>query len=170
MGECAKCLPRNFCCCGSLRLGTLVAGISGIILAIIGIIVILLVNVDLKTIVLDWLPKWIVQIIIVINLVMTIIISSLLIAGTLKRNMYLMAPWIILGFMLAIGLLVSILRTSINFYIEHDNLNGSLWLVLGLIAFVVYCYMWLIAFSFFYIIYQESGRGAYTKDPFRRQY
>ncbi|XP_019868107.1 uncharacterized protein LOC109596943 [Aethina tumida] len=165
-----KCVLNKFCCCGSLRLGTLVAAISAIVFSIIGIIAIPLLKVKLSTIVLDWLPPLVVKIIIIINLIMTIIISILMIVGVIKRNMYLMAPWVILGFMLAIGLLVSILMTSINFYIEDDTLNGSLWLGLGLVAFVVYCYMWLVAFSFFYVIYQESGRGAYTKDPFRRQY
>lgn len=167
MAKC-NCLLKTFCCCGSLRTGTLVAGVAGIIVAIIGIIVILTVNVDLKTIVFDWLPKWIVQIIIVVNFVMTIIISTLLIIGTVKRNMYLMLPWIALGFLVAIGLLVSIIMTSINFFWNDDTLSGVLWLVVGLLSLVVYCYMWWVAFSFFYIIKEETQRGQYTKDPFRR--
>lgn len=48
--------------------------------------------------------------------------------------MYFMIPWVILGIMLAIGLLVSVLYTSINFYTDGDTFNGTLWLVLGLIA------------------------------------
>lgn len=48
--------------------------------------------------------------------------------------MYLMVPWVLLAIMLAIGLLVSILYTSIKFYIDEDPLNGSLWLVFGLLS------------------------------------
>lgn len=45
-----------------------------------------------------------------------------------------MVPWVLLGIMLAVGLLVSVLYTSIQFYINEDTLNGTLWLVLGLIS------------------------------------
>lgn len=51
-----------------------------------------------------------------------------------QRNWYLMIPWVVLGGMLAVGLLVSILINSIKFYIDGDNLNGTLWLVLGLLS------------------------------------
>lgn len=56
----------------------------------------------------------------------------------LQRNMYLMIPWVLLGIMLAIGLLVSVIYTSVDFYIKKDALNGSLFLVLGLISFGMY--------------------------------
>lgn len=48
--------------------------------------------------------------------------------------MYLMIPFVLLGFFLAIGLLVSVIYTSVNFYIDGDTFNGSLCLVLGLVA------------------------------------
>ncbi|KAF5288327.1 hypothetical protein FQR65_LT12061 [Abscondita terminalis] len=163
-------LLKTFCCCGSLRTGTIVAGVAGIILAILGIIVIFTVPVEFKTIVLDWLPKIAVQIIMAINFVMTILISILLIIGTVKRNMYLMIPWVLLGIMLAIGLLVSVIYTAVDFFLKHDTLSGSLFLVFGLIAFIVYVYMWMVVYSFFAIIKEETDRGAYTKDPFRRAY
>lgn len=163
-------LLKSCCFCGSLRTGTLVAGVAGIILAIIGIIVILTVPVQFKTIVLDWLPESVVKIIMIVNFAMTILISILLIVGTIKRNMYLMIPWVLLGIMLAIGLLVSVIYTSVVFFLHDDNLNGSLFLVIGLISFVVYVYMWMVVYSFFTIIKEETDRGAYTKDPFRRYY
>lgn len=163
-------LLKSFCFCGSLRTGTLVAGVSGIVLAIIGILVILLLPVEFKTIVLDWLPKFVVQIIMIINFAMTIFISILLIVGAVRRNMYLMIPWVLLGIMLAIGLLVSVIYTAVDFYLREDMLNGSLFLVVGLIFFVVYVYMWMVVYSFFTIIKEETDRGAYTKDPFRRYY
>lgn len=55
-----------------------------------------------------------------------------------QRNFYLMMPWVVLGGMLIIGLLVSVIVTAVNFYTdgsENGTFNGTLWLVLGLIAF-----------------------------------
>ncbi|CAH1188588.1 unnamed protein product [Phyllotreta striolata] len=183
----AKYLLKTCCGCGSLRTGTIISGIAAILLSIIGIIVVFTIRVDLKTIVFDFLPKWAVTVIIVLNMVMTIILSILLLAGVAKRNWYLMIPWIVLGGMLAVGLLVSILINSIKFYIDGDNLNGTLWLVLGLLSLgkcrleaifsanfhsrfpVVYCYMWYVSFSFFSNLREESGKGKYMRDPFRRE-
>ncbi|XP_072393930.1 uncharacterized protein [Diabrotica undecimpunctata] len=164
----AKYALSSCCGCGSLRTGTFVAGMAAIILSLIGIIVVLLVRVEFKTIVFDWLPQWAVLVIIIINLCMTILLSTLMLVGVIKRNWYLMIPWVVLGGMLAIGLLVSILINSINFYIDGDTLNGTLWLVIGLISLVVYCYMWYVSFSFFINLREESEKGAYTRDPFRR--
>nr|CAI5827591.1 unnamed protein product [Callosobruchus analis] len=138
-------------------------------LSIVGIIVIFCARVDVRTIVFDWLPKWIVQIIIVLNLCMTIILSIVMIMGVLRRNWYLMIPWVILGGMLIFGLLVSILWNAINFYIEGYPLNATLWLVLGLISFVIYCYMWYVSFSYFANLREEYNKGAYSRDPFRRE-
>lgn len=42
-------------------------------------------------------------------------------------------------------------------------------LMLFFIIPVIYCYMWYVSFSFFANLREESERGAYTKDPFRRQ-
>ncbi|XP_066153445.1 uncharacterized protein [Euwallacea fornicatus] len=179
MGSCKACLLKRCCCCGSLRTGTLVAGAGAIILALFTIIIIILnmlqiVNIQIRMIVLDsFLPELAIQIILIVNLCVTIILSILLIVGTIKRNFYLMMPWVVLGGMLIFGLLVSVIVTAINFYSEdtpNGDFNGTLWLVLGLIAFGVYTYMWLVAFSFFYQVWKEAKRGTYTKDPFRRRY
>ncbi|XP_060522976.1 uncharacterized protein LOC132699976 [Cylas formicarius] len=176
MGSCEDYLLKRCCCCGSLRTGTLFAGFASVILSIFTILVIVLkmldiINVELRMIILDsFLSEFAIEIILIVNLCVTIILSILLIVGTIKRNFYIMMPWVVLGGMLIIGLLVSVLITSINFYTSDDSFNGTLWLVIGLIAFVLYSYMWYVAFSFFYQIYQEARRGAYTKDPFRRKY
>lgn len=174
--SCEGLLLRRCCCCGTLRTGTLIAGIGAVILSILTIILIVLtmlgiLNVQIRMVVLDaFLPELAIQIILIVNLCVTIILSILLVVGTIKRNFYLMMPWVLLGGMLIIGLLVSVIITAVHFYSNDDTLNGSLWLVLGIIAFLVYTYMWLVAFSFFYQVWQEAKRGAYTKDPFRRRY
>ncbi|XP_056634288.1 uncharacterized protein LOC130443571 isoform X1 [Diorhabda sublineata] len=165
----ANYVLKTFCCCGTLRTGTIISGLAAILLSIIGIIVIYVAPVDLKTIIFDWLPQWAIKVIITINLCMTVILSILLIIGVVKRNWYLMIPWVVLGGMLAIGLLISILINSINLYIDGHTLQGTLWLVVGLISLVIYCYMWYVSFSFFANLREESEKGAYTRDPFRRR-
>ncbi|KAJ8959638.1 hypothetical protein NQ318_021825 [Aromia moschata] len=136
------------------------------ILAIVGIILVLVIRADLKTIVFDFIDKSIVKIIVIINLVMTIILSIVMLVGVFKRKWFLMAPWVVLGGMLAIGLLVSIIINSIN---EEHTLMRTLWLAVGIPSLVVYCYMWYVCASFFSNLLEEAKRGAYTKDPFRRQ-
>nr|XP_012153191.1 PREDICTED: uncharacterized protein LOC100883083 [Megachile rotundata] len=85
---------------------------------------------------------------------MTILISTLLIVGVLKRNTFMMIPWVVLGIILAVGLLVSVIYTSIMFFVNHEVINGVLWLVLGLVAvgllfLVIYTYLWLVVYSYF---------------------
>lgn len=45
-----------------------------------------------------------------------------------------MLPWVVLGLILAVGLLVSVIYTSIMFFVNHEVMNGALWLVVGLIT------------------------------------
>ncbi|XP_076386318.1 uncharacterized protein LOC100883083 isoform X2 [Megachile rotundata] len=138
------------CCrCFSLKTGTLFTGVCGIILSILSLILIFTLNVEWKTILIDVLDKNIVRIIFAINLCMTILISTLLIVGVLKRNTFMMIPWVVLGIILAVGLLVSVIYTSIMFFVNHEVINGVLWLVLGLVAVVIYTYLWLVVYSYF---------------------
>ncbi|XP_060832361.1 uncharacterized protein LOC132916404 [Bombus pascuorum] len=155
-------------CCGcySLKTGTLFTGILGIILSIISLIMIFTLNVEWKTILIDVLDQSIVKIIFAINLCMTILISTLLIVGAIKKNTFMMLPWVILGLMLAVGLLVSVLYTSIMFFVNHAAINGILWLVIGLIAVVIYAYLWLVVYSYFqYLRYDKlnSRMGPYGR-------
>ncbi|KAG7211977.1 hypothetical protein KM043_011176 [Ampulex compressa] len=80
---------------------------------------------------------------------MTILISTLLIVGAVRRNTFMMLPWVVLGIMLAVALFVSVLYTSIMFFVHEKILNGILWLVLGLISVFLYTYMWLVVYSYF---------------------
>jgi uncharacterized protein YacL len=99
---------------------------------------------------------------------MTILISLLLIIGALKRNYILMAPWVILGIMLVIGLLISVIWTAVVFFIDDHITSGILWIVFGLLAVVVYFYMWAVCYSFFAILMDEAMRGKYSRQPYRR--
>lgn len=45
-----------------------------------------------------------------------------------------MLPWVALGLILAVGLLISVLYTSIMFFVNHEAINGILWLVIGLVT------------------------------------
>lgn len=51
-----------------------------------------------------------------------------------QRNQYLFLPWIILGIMLCIGLLVDVIYTAVVFFLGDHNTAGILWLVIGLIC------------------------------------
>ncbi|XP_012284259.1 uncharacterized protein LOC105701777 isoform X2 [Orussus abietinus] len=157
------------CCrCCSLKTGTIFSGVCGIVLAVIALIVIFTVNVEWKTIIVDILDKTAVKIIFAVNLCMTILISTLLIVGALRRNTFMMLPWVVLGIMLAVALLVSVLYTSIMFFVNHDVLNGALWLVFGLLSVVVYTYMWLVVYSYFQQLRMEKFNGRI--DPYGRPY
>lgn len=75
----------NSCCrCQSLRTGSIIAGVCAILLSIVAIVVMLTVPLTYRTIFLDWLPPWIVKIIIAFNLGMTILISIIMIVGAVK--------------------------------------------------------------------------------------
>jgi hypothetical protein len=52
----------------------------------------------------------------------------------LQQNKYLLLPWVALGLMLVIGLAISVIYTSIRFYIWGDAWSGTMWLVLGIIG------------------------------------
>lgn len=140
----------------------------GIILSIISIIVIFTTRVEFKTILMDWLPQNVVKIIFVLNLCMTILISLLMILGVAKKNHYLMMPWVILGFMLIIGLLISVIYTAVMYFIDGFVLGGTLWLIIGLISVVIYSYMWAVVYSCFIEQKNENERGQYSKQPYRR--
>lgn len=45
-----------------------------------------------------------------------------------------MVPWVVLGGMLAIGLLVSVIINSVHFYMDGQTTLGTIWLVVGLIS------------------------------------
>lgn len=51
-----------------------------------------------------------------------------------QKNHYLFLPWIILGIMLCIGLLVDVIYTSVVFFIDGFTTSGFLWLAFGLLA------------------------------------
>ncbi|KAL1130766.1 hypothetical protein AAG570_012007 [Ranatra chinensis] len=120
----------------------------------------------MRTIVIDTLPSDIVKIILAINLVMTIVISLLLIIGALKRNRWMMLPWVILAIMLAIGMAISIIYTAIVFFTHKAVTSGVIWL-LGLLGIAIFIYLWFVVFSYYQLLEEEKGRGPYARPPRR---
>lgn len=88
--------------------------------------------------------------------------------GVFKKNHYLMMPWVILGLMLVIGLLISVIYTAVVYFIDGFVLGGTLWIVVGLLSVVIYTYMWAVVYSFFVVQKNENERGQYSKQPYRR--
>jgi hypothetical protein len=163
-----KPLVTTCCSCYSLRTGTIISGVIGIILAIINIILVYTTRAEFKTIIMDWLPSWLVKIIITINLAMTILLSLVLIIGAVKRNHYLMLPWVVIGIILAVGLLISVLYTGIVLLIRSQVLAGVIWIIVGLFVVALYVYMWAVVYSYFTELKEERKRGRYVKQPYRR--
>lgn len=162
---------KNCCRCLTLKTGTIVTGVLAIIIALTTLITILVVKMKMKTIVADHLSSETVKIIVAINLAMTILISTLLIIGTIKKNRWLMAPWVILAIILVIGLAVSVIYTSVEFYINNQPLNGTIWLIIGLLGCAISTYLWFVVFSYFQLIKEEKeGRSPYFRPiyPYQR--
>nr|BAH70516.1 ACYPI008147 [Acyrthosiphon pisum] len=86
-----------------LKTGAIISGVYGIVIAIVTLLIILISDIRIQTIVIDFLPKAVVQIIVAINLLMTVLISVLLLVGIFRRKKILMLPWIVLTIMLCIG-------------------------------------------------------------------
>ncbi|KAJ6644610.1 hypothetical protein Bhyg_09579, partial [Pseudolycoriella hygida] len=130
----AEPILKTCCKFNSLATGSIVSGVFGIILAIVSLILLFTLRVEFRTIVFDWFPTSVVKIILAINLCMTIFISILLIVGVIKRNHYLMMPWVVLGITIPIGLLISIIYTAVEFFIDGHVVSGLLWLFFGLLS------------------------------------
>ncbi|XP_053968064.1 uncharacterized protein LOC128869519 [Anastrepha ludens] len=164
----ANPLLKSCCLFQSLRNGAIISGILAITLSIITIVISLTLRIDFNTIDFDFFPKNIVKIILIINLCMTILISLLMIIGVIKRNHYLMMPWVVLGIMIAIGLLVSVIYTAVKVFIDGYVLTCILWLVFGLITTAILTYCWCVVYSEYTVLLQENERGRYNKQLYRR--
>nr|CAD7405557.1 unnamed protein product [Timema cristinae] len=103
------------------------------------------------------------KIILAVNLFMTAVISAILIYGAIKRNKFMMLPWVVLAFMLAIGILITIIWTAVVFFIDGFVLSGVLTIVIGFIGLAVYVYLWMVVYSYFQLLMEEDGRGPYVK-------
>lgn len=108
--------------------------------------------------------------------------------SVIQRNQYLFLPWIILGIMLCIGLLVDVIYTAVVFFMDDHTTAGILWIVFGLICVgefwvfhfvkpniskllcfaVVFFYMWAVVLSHFLQLKEQNDRGKYSRTPYRR--
>ncbi|XP_045448616.1 uncharacterized protein LOC123657062 [Melitaea cinxia] len=170
---------QKCCCCASTRTGTIITGALGIILSIATIITIWVANkhnVSYRTFIFaeDFDKKLsdmdIPRIILTINLCFTILICSLLIVAVLKRRSWLMLPWVVLGIVLAVGLLISVLHTSITYYLDEQDhaLLATFILIGGLVYLGIYLYLWAVVFSHYLDVRDDEERGRYRKAPYKR--
>ncbi|XP_063361689.1 uncharacterized protein LOC134667320 [Cydia fagiglandana] len=164
------------CCCCNVRDGSITVGVLGILLSIATIIFIWLAPshlVSFKSYFFEEQDKQysISKIIMTISLCFTILICSALIIAIKKRRSWLMLPFVVLGLVLAIGLLISILHTSIVLYTddkEDYTILATCILVGGLIYLILYLYLWVVVFSHYLDTRDEEERGRYSKSPYRR--
>ncbi|XP_026495907.1 uncharacterized protein LOC113400522 [Vanessa tameamea] len=170
---------QKCCCCASTRTGTIFTGVLGIILSIATIITVWIANkhnVSYRTFIFaeDFDKKLsdmdIPRIILTVNLCFTILICALLIVAVLKRRSWLMLPWVVLGIVLAIGLLISVLHTSITYYLDEQDhvILATCILIGGLIYLGIYLYLWAVVFSHYLDVRDEEERGRYRKAPYKR--
>ncbi|XP_049869285.1 uncharacterized protein LOC126369043 [Pectinophora gossypiella] len=170
---------QKCCCCASTRTGSLIIATLGIILSIITIIVLWVAprhQVSFSTFIFDkefdkkLSDMEIPRIILTLNLCFTILICALLIVAVKKRRSWMMLPWVVLGIVLAIGLLISILHTSITYYLDENDhfLIATCILIGGLLYLCLYLYLWTVVFSHYLDVRDEEERGRYRKAPYRR--
>lgn len=97
-----------------------------------------------------------------------------------------MLPWIVLTIMLCIGLVISIIYTSIDFLIHEFYFTSGVVLVVGLLCTCkseivviartynnrvlhftgVYVFMWWVTYSYYQKIKEEDNRTPYTRTPY----
>ncbi|KAF7995529.1 hypothetical protein HCN44_006636 [Aphidius gifuensis] len=157
----------SFCGCSTLKTGTIFTGICGIVLSILTIIFIFITDMPLHTIIIS-LDRSIVRIIYLINLVMTIFISTLLIIGALQRKTFMMLPWVVLGIILAIGALISVIYTAVAYFLNGWMMAGIIFLIFGLIFVAAFTYLWFVVYSYFQQVKDEKARKGI--DPYGRPY
>ncbi|KAF9824608.1 hypothetical protein SFRURICE_004065 [Spodoptera frugiperda] len=170
---------QKFCYCASTRTGTLLTAFLGIVLSIATIIIVWVVKkhrITFSTFIFDEdfdrklsdldIPR----IILTINLCFTILICTLLMIAVHKRRSWLMLPWVVLGIVLAIGLLISVLHTSITYYLDKEDhvTLATIILIGGLLYLCLYLYLWAVVFSHYLDVRDEEERGRYRKAPYRR--
>lgn len=66
-----------------------------------------------------------------------------------------MLPWVVLGLILEVALLISIIYTAIMFFVNHDVISGVVWLVGGFIGLGEYIVRFLFTSTFDLSLYSE---------------
>lgn len=113
---------KTCCLCQSLRTGSIISGVAGILLAIASLVVMFTLRVEFRTIFFDFFPSWVVKIILAINLCMTIFISVLLIVGVLKVYF----DWFIITILFLLSLMFKI-ASEITTWCCHGLCSASRW-------------------------------------------
>ncbi|XP_073945280.1 uncharacterized protein [Choristoneura fumiferana] len=166
---------QKCCCCASTRDGSIIVAVLGILLSIATIVFIWVAPRNLVSFSSYFFEEQdkqynISKIILTISLCFTVLICTLLIVAIKKRRSWLMLPWVVLGFVLAIGLLISVLHTSIVLYQKEEDYvkEATSILIGGLLYLILYLYLWTVVFSHYLDVRDEEERGRYSKSPYRR--
>lgn len=98
-----------------------------------------------------------------------------------------MLPWVVLGFMLIISLLITVIYQTVMFLIDGLLVTALVWLVVTLLitgnesskslklpdlyvsrSAALFAYFWTVCYSYFTELREESKRGKYNRQPYRR--
>ncbi|KAM0734421.1 hypothetical protein ACS0PU_011892 [Formica fusca] len=136
------------CCrCCSLKTGTIIIGVLGIVSGVFSLTTIFTTNIEWETII--GLDKTTAEIIFAIYYCIIILFCTLLVIGSIKKNAFMMLPWMVLYMIIIVVFLVITVYWTIVLFI-NDMVSGSLfWFFFGLAAVMFYMYQWLVVYSHF---------------------
>ncbi|KAM0734425.1 hypothetical protein ACS0PU_011896 [Formica fusca] len=143
-------------CCGcySLKTGTISIGRFGIVSGVFALIAMCTTDIELPLII--NLDKTTAKIITAIYYCIIILFCTLLVIGSIKKNAFMMLPWIVLYMMIAVVLLVIIVYSTIVSFINDKVFVGLFTFFFGLAAVAIHMYLWLVVYSHFQELRIES--------------
>ncbi|XP_029671210.1 lysosomal-associated transmembrane protein 4A-like [Formica exsecta] len=147
-------------CCGccSLKTGTIIIGVLGIVFSVLSLIVILMTNIEWETII--GLDKTTAEIIFAIYYCIIILFCTLLVIGSIKKNAFMMLPWMVLNMIIIVVFLVIIIYRTIVFINYDLVLSGLFTFFFDLVALMINMYMWLVVYHHFQELRIESKNCA----------
>ncbi|KAM0734424.1 hypothetical protein ACS0PU_011895 [Formica fusca] len=137
-------------CCGccSLKTGTIIIGVLQSVFTVFSLIVnFTMTDIEWETII--GLDRTTAEISFAIYYCIIILFCTLLVIGSIKKNTFMMLPWMILNMMIAVVFLVIIVFSTIVFiiyYIPAGLFSSFCGLV---VATMIYMYQWLVVYSHF---------------------
>ncbi|XP_029671213.1 lysosomal-associated transmembrane protein 4A-like [Formica exsecta] len=149
-------MQLTICCgCCSLKTGTIIIGVLGIVFSVFFLIETFTVNI-----------KWplifttTAKIIFAIYHCITILFCTLLVIGSIKKNAFMMLPWMVQDMIIIVVFLVITVYGTIVLFINNMVSDGLFLFFFGLAAVMINMYMWLVVYHHFQELRIESKNCA----------